>query len=192
MKHASSRDFFTYWDRQRGRELAPYRRSIEPGAIRHVLADSFVLAYGGTSGTSFRTAGTRLCALFGHDLTGESFIGLWDGESRDAIADLLSAAALELRPTVAGAIAANDRGAFNLELLLLPFATQPHMPHRLTGLLAPLAAFAPGHVVQRGLTLTSWRHLEGIEEPKPREARLIQRWALGPGLTLYAGRDHNA
>lgn len=192
MKHGSSRDFYTYWNRQRGMRTAPFRRSIEPGAIRHVLADSFVLAYGGTAGNSFRTAGTRLCAMFGRDVTGESFLTLWDVASRDAIASILAAVALELRPTVAGATTANDIGFFNLELLLLPFATRPHMPHRLTGLLMPLAPLAPGHTVQRGLRLTSWRHIEPTPDLPPREAVSPQRWMLRPGLTLYAPQNGGA
>lgn len=192
MKHPASRDLFAYWNRQRGIQRAPYRRSIEPGAIRHVLADSFVLAYGGANGNSFRAAGTRLCALFGRDLVGESFVGLWDAPSRKAISDLMAAAALELRPTVAGITAVNDAGFFNLELLLLPFATRPHMPHRMTGLLAPLKEPAPGLTVNRGLTLTSWRHLDLVSHPQAGEPRVLQRWALRPGVTLYQGRDHNA
>ena len=97
-----------------------------------------------------------------------------------------------MRPTVAGVTAVNDVGFFNLELLLLPFATRPHMPQRLTGLLAPLQAPAPGQVVRRGLILTSWRHLDAIDYPQPGEPRLLRRWAPRPGITVYEGRDHNA
>jgi hypothetical protein len=192
MKHSASRDFFDYWDRQRGVEPAPDRYRIEPGAVRHVLADSFVLAHGADNGCPFRAAGTRLCALFGRDLIDTPFLELWDARHRAAIADLLAAAALEMRPAVAGVTAVNDTGFLNLELLLLPFALKPHTPHRLTGLLAPLAPPVPGQHLRGGLALISWRDLETVVGRSRREPRKVKRWTLGSGFTLYEGRDHNA
>jgi hypothetical protein len=186
MKHPASRDFFDYWQRQRGYDAAPDRHRIEPGAVRHVLADSFVLAY--ESGYPFRTAGTRLCALFGNELTGTPFLELWDTKSRKAVSDLIADAALQMRPTVAGVAAANDAGFLSLELLLLPFARQVHMPRSLTGLLAPLSAPVPGHHLRRELILTSWRDLDTLAS-RPRS---VQRRHLGSGFTVYEGRDHNA
>src|SRR5215204_4458470 len=43
MKHATTRMIFGYWDALRGERSAPERGEIEPGEIRHVLADTFVL-----------------------------------------------------------------------------------------------------------------------------------------------------
>ena len=43
MKHSSNRELFEYWNKRRGRRSAPERGEIEPGAIRHVLADTFIL-----------------------------------------------------------------------------------------------------------------------------------------------------
>lgn len=186
MKHPASRDFFDYWHRQRGDDAAPDRYRIEPDAVRHVLADSFVLAY--ENGYPFRAVGTRLCALFGFELTDTSFLELWDSKSRKAISDLVADAALQMRPTVAGVAAANDMGFLNLELLLLPFAPKPHMPRRLSGVLAPLTPPVPGHHLQRGLILTSWRDLD----TPARQPRSVRRRNLGSGFTVYEGRDHNA
>jgi hypothetical protein len=192
MKHQASRDFFDYWDRQRGMATAPDRYRIEPGAVRHVLADSFVLACGTDNGCPFRAAGTRLCALFGRELIDTPFLELWDAKSRDPIADLLAAAALEMRPAVAGVAAVNDAGFLNLELLLLPFALKPHTPHRLTGLLVPLAPPLPGHYLRRTLNLTSWRDLDAAAHRRRWEPRMLRRWNLGSGFTLYEGRNRNA
>jgi hypothetical protein len=190
MKHPASRDFFDYWDRQRGAEAAPDRHRIEPGAVRHVLADSFVLSC--EAGYPFRTAGTRLCALFGRELTGMTFLELWDVKSRIEILELLAEAAHKVRPMVAGVTTANDAGFLSLELLLLPFALKPQTPHRLSGLLAPLSPAATGHPLRRELMLTSWRDLDAAAGRSRREPRVLQRWNLGSGFTLYEGRDHNA
>jgi len=43
MKHPSTREFFAYWDDRRGDARAPDRSEIEPGAVRELLADIFVL-----------------------------------------------------------------------------------------------------------------------------------------------------
>ena len=45
MKHPSSREFFAYWDAKRGDARAPDRSEIEPGAVRELLGDIFVLSY---------------------------------------------------------------------------------------------------------------------------------------------------
>ena len=51
MKHAASRELYAYWQERRGKRAAPERADIEPGAIRQVLSDAFILALDGGSGT---------------------------------------------------------------------------------------------------------------------------------------------
>lgn len=85
MKHAGSRELYAYWDEKRGKRAAPERAEIEPGAIRNVLSDAFILALDGGAGHPFRLAGTRVCALFGRELKSEPFIGLWAAASQRTI-----------------------------------------------------------------------------------------------------------
>ena len=73
MKHPSNRKFFAYWDEKRGFARAPDRSEIEPGPMRELLGDSFVLSCDADSGFPFRMAGTRLCALLGGDVKDKSF-----------------------------------------------------------------------------------------------------------------------
>jgi hypothetical protein len=82
MKHAATRVVFAYWDRLRGERAAPDRGEIEPGEIRHVLADTFILELAPDRSPELRLAGTRLCAFFGGELRGRRFDGLWAEESR--------------------------------------------------------------------------------------------------------------
>src|SRR4051794_37663355 len=70
MKHAASRMLYAYWDGARGERAAPERSEIEPGAIRHILADTFI-QIGAHGAAEFRLAGTRLCAPFGRELRGQ-------------------------------------------------------------------------------------------------------------------------
>ena len=61
-EHAASRELYAYWQERRGTRAAPERAEIEPGAIRQVLSDAFILALDGGAGHPFRLAGTRVCA----------------------------------------------------------------------------------------------------------------------------------
>ncbi len=179
MKHAASREFFAYWDTQRGRERAPQRSMIAPERLRHLLGDVFVLG-GDVRGYPVRVAGTRICALFGHDIKGENFVNLVEPESRANLRALIDVVAYEMLPTVAGLSAATEDGLeLRHELLLLPFAPQPYTPASLTGLLACLHdRGGPLH----DFMLRSWRH---IHPSRAGGLRLIRRLKLPHGLTVY-------
>jgi hypothetical protein len=191
MKHAASRELYAYWQELRGRRPAPERAEIEPAAIRHILSEAFILALDHSAGYPFRLAGTRICALFGRELKGESFVALWDEASQRTIVDLLAVLADEWVGTVAGASAHTGSGeSLQLELLLLPLSTgRPHLA-RTIGVLAPLKipqwiGFNPVGPLELG----SRRYVgPGVEK------RLVPRF-LAPrtrrGLIVYdGGRSH--
>ena len=186
MKHPSSQQFFAHWDEARGSDPAPERAAFDPGPIRHLLGDSFVLAYEHRDGFPFRVAGTRLCALLGRDIKGSRFASLWAKESRAEIEDLLGIVVEEALGTVAGATALVNGMPLFLELLLLPFAVRPHTPASVTGILAPLTVPAtPDYGGVRELTLTSWRHVG--HRPQTLRTRALRKWAVARGLIVYEG-----
>lgn len=121
MKHATSRTLFTYWNAVRGQRASPERGTIEPGAIRHILADTFILEIGPNGAAAFRLAGTRLCALFGRELKGQAYESLWAVRS---VFDARRSLQLVMDDTVAlvsGHVGMPmDDDAINLEMLLLP------------------------------------------------------------------------
>ena len=162
MKHTASRELYAYWEERRGERPAPERADIEPGAIRQALSDTFILELTeGADGPTFRLAGTRVCALFGRELKGGSFIDLWALTSRRPIADLLTIAAEESIGTLAGVTAQSTTGdTLNLELLLLPLGIRRPPLARTIGVLAPLESprcLGAGSV--GALTLGSRRHV---------------------------------
>lgn len=139
MKHAASRELYAYWDERRGKRPAPGRAEIEPGAIRHILSDAFILGIDAAAAHPFRLAGTRICALFGRELKNEPFIGLWAAASQPTIADLIRILETEQIGTVAGITAQNaDGDPIDLELLLLPLSSPRPSLSRALGILAPL------------------------------------------------------
>jgi hypothetical protein len=185
MKHAASRELYAYWEAKRGTRPAPERAEIEPGAIRGILSDTFILALDRGLGRPVRLAGTRVCALFDREIKGESFLGLWAADSRPVVDSLIAILAEECIGTVAAATAQDSAGQpIDLELLLLPLgAGRPHFA-RAIGVLAPLTPrpwlgpFCP-------LSLGGRRHVGAALEN-----RLLPRF-MAPrtrrGLIVYEG-----
>ena len=183
MKHPASRAFFAYWDDKRGGARAPDRSEIEPGAVRELLGDIFVLSYDGDAGYPFRVAGTRVCALLGRDLKDKSFSALFSPESRREIEEIVAVVAEEMLAAVAGITAiAQDGRPVPLELLLLPFNTRAHTPISLTGLLAP---FSERPSLLGEFKLTSWRYL--AHPPQRLVPRALRKLAIARGLMVYEG-----
>jgi hypothetical protein len=183
MKHLSNRKFFAYWDQKRAGARAPDRSEIEPGGVRELLGDIFVLSYDANAGYPFRVAGTRVCALLGCDLKDRSFSALFEPKQRREIEDIIAVVAEEMLPAVAGITAtAEDGSAAHLELLLLPFNSRAHAPISLTGLLAP---FESEHNVLRDFKLTSWRYLN--QAPQRLVPRALRKLKIARGFMVYEG-----
>jgi hypothetical protein len=183
MKHPSTREFFAYWDERRGSARAPDRSEIEPGAVRELLGDIFVLSYDAASGYPFRVAGTRVCALLGCDLKDRSFSGLFTPDTRRVIEDIIAVVSEEMLAAVAGITAtAQDGSPAHLELLLLPFNARAHTPLSLTGLLAP---FESEPSLLRDFRLTSYRYLG--HQPQKLVPRALRKLAVARGFMVYEG-----
>jgi hypothetical protein len=183
MKHPSSREFFAYWDQKRGGARAPDRSEIEPGAVRELLGDIFVLSYDSAAGYPFRVAGTRVCALLGCDLKDRSFSALFKPDGRREIEGIIAVVAEEMLAAVAGITATSQDGSpAHLELLLLPFNARAHTPLSLTGLLAP---FESEHGMLRDFKLTSWRYLG--HPPQRFVPRALRKLAIARGFMVYEG-----
>jgi hypothetical protein len=182
MKHPSSREFFAYWNAKRGDARAPDRSEIEPGAVRELLGDIFVLSYDNEAGYPFRVAGTRVSALLGRDLKDASFSALFTPDSRREIEDIITYVAEEMLPAIAGVTAASEDGtAAHLELLLLPFNNRAHAPVSLTGVLAP---FEDELGTISDFKVTSWRYLH---QPQKLVPRALRKLAIARGFMVYEG-----
>jgi hypothetical protein len=187
MKTAPARKMFAYWNQRRGSRLAPERGDIEPGAIREILGDSFIASFDAAADHPFRLAGTRVCALFGHELKGKPFGQLWDLASRNAVRTLAAAVAEDGGAAIAGVGARTAQGSHtDLELLLLPLYHRGNLRLRLLGVLTPLTVpYWLGAEQVVSLTLGAVRHLGPTVQPldAPRFAKGHRR----PRLTVHEG-----
>jgi hypothetical protein len=189
MRQASIRELFDYWNLRRGRRAAPDRADIEPGAIRKVLADTFILSFDDAAGHPFRIAGTRVCAAFGRELKNDSFLDLWDPESRDQVRDLLNVVASEAVGVVASVRGTSTvRTTHDMELLLLPLSHRGRTNVRVLGALAPrdavewLGACPLGH-----LSLGTLRYLGPELEATPTIAPVRAEGRIRHGFIVYDG-----
>ena len=185
MRHPSIRELFEYWNARRGRRPAPERAEIEPGAIRRLLADTFILSFEPASGHPFRIAGTRVCALFNRELKGGAFLDLWSIGSRRDIRDLTMIVADESTGVVASASGTSATGAeLRLELVLLPLSHHGRTDARFLGALAPNEPPAwLGTSPLAGLTLGTHRFVGPAvaRSPRPRVIGPKPHLGLGDG-----------
>jgi hypothetical protein len=195
MKHPTNRQLFAHWSERRGTRLAPERADIDPGAIRQVLGDTFVLAADDFGHYPFRLAGTRLCALFGRELKGESFVALWDRSEQTALRELIAVVIEERAAVVAsvtGATREDTLQAAKFELLLLPLAHRSRADARVLGAFAPMSApYWLGAKTMRPLTLGMFRHVgpavDAVALPRLTAAAGRRRH----GLIVYEGGRHD-
>ena len=185
MKHPATRELYDYWNKQRDGAPAPERGALEPGPIRHLIGDMFVVGCDEASRFPLRVAGTRICAMIGRDAKGEDFLDLFARASRRQVEDFVSIATEESLATIAGVTAFTDSlSPVYLELLLLPFASSVLAPQSVTGSLVALSVpEQPDHSPLRDLSLTTWRHAGH----RTLRQRAVHRLALAKGFMAYEG-----
>jgi len=191
MKHSSIRELFDYWNARRDRRPAPERTDIEPGAIRRVLADTFILSFDPRAGHPFRIAGTRVCALFGRELKGDAFLDLWSADSRSDVRTLVAIVAEETVGVVASVAGAGlGHASLGLELLLLPLSHHGRSDARVLGALAPSEPPVwMGTGMLRDLTVGTHRYVgatvDHARSAVPHPGRILGR--LRHGFVVYDG-----
>jgi len=162
-------ELYAYWNQLRGARSAPERSDVDPGAIRGVLADTFMLDFDGERGFPFRIAGSRANALFLKELRGLPFLNLWRDADREELDSILHCVADEAQPFLIGAEARPaGLGTLDVEIILLPLRHHGLTHSRVLGGLALRAAPAWIGLTGTGrIALTSLRALESSAHDLP-------------------------
>jgi hypothetical protein len=191
MKHASTKALYAYWDQLRAGRSAPDRNDLDPGAIRALLGDVFLLELGGKDRHVVRLAGTRICTLLGRELKARPFAQAFAAEDWPDLFTLLDGVAGAAIPVVAGIVGETKDGrTIDLELLVLPLRHRGRTQSRLLGSLVAgdWPYWAGSHPLTR-LRLVSIRYLT----PEPAgEIDLLTasvRAAHGPLRLVPGGRS---
>jgi hypothetical protein len=199
MGHAVSMELYAYWNALRAGRTAPERNEIEPGAIRSVLADTFVLEFDAATGFPFRISGSRVNALFLRELRGLSFLKLWRETDRSEIVSVLQRVADMAQPCLLGAeTKPSGLGPLAVEVALLPLRHNGSTHSRILGSLAADAdADWLGLVGAGAATLTSVKAVDpsapanAAAEPEV-AASAPRAPARGGGLSLFARSECEA
>ncbi len=123
----------------RGARAAPERTRLDPGAIRPILPDTFLIEVDAAGDFPFRVVGARVNALWRTQLKGASFIDLWRKEDRHNAQAALMAVVEGVAPLVGGArVRAPGDMAVDLEFLLLPLRHFGRTHSRVLGAFSPV------------------------------------------------------
>lgn len=156
--HAATEELFHYWDRRRGNRPAPDRSEIEPGEIRGILPDTFILEVDSAFGFTWRLAGTRVCALHCRELKGRDFLSDWTGQHRETVRSLLEAVIRDHAVAVLQFDAHTERKqSLDIEMVLMPLRVFGRPTCRILGAIGPMDL--PYWV---GLHPPTTREIEGV------------------------------
>ena len=167
MQLSVSKELYAYWESIRTGRGSPERNDIDPGAIRSILADTFILDFDNENGFPFRIAGSRTNALFLAELRGVSYLKLWREADREEIKAILHRMADESQPYCLGADThPPELSRLEIEAMLLPLRHHGSTHARVLGSIA--AASSPhwlGLISAGLMTLTSPRALDRVGPP---------------------------
>ena len=192
MKQDATRALYAYWDRLRAGRAAPERSDLDPGAIRTVLGDVFLLENEPDGRHRVRLAGTRICTLLGREWKSRLFTEPFDYGEQNDVQRLLDGVSTTAAPVVAGVTGETaDRRRRGLELLVRPVR---HRGRTNAGILGSLVAehwpYWAGVVALSRLRLVTMRHV--APEDGPAEFDLLTpprlRRPLGTLRVLPGGR----
>lgn len=138
MKLPVTRDLHDYWEWLKREREAPDRADIDPVAIRHILADTFIIEVDAKRRFPLRLCGARVNALWLGEQKGSPFLGWWRTRHRHDVAEAIRQVIDKERPLVGHARAETQGGeAAEFELLLLPLRHFGNRRSRVLGSLAP-------------------------------------------------------
>ncbi|WP_256378620.1 PAS domain-containing protein [Nordella sp. HKS 07] len=98
--HPGSRALFRYWEAVRGEMSAPPRDWLDLQKIRSLVPFLFMIERTPSRGYAWRLAGTKVCELWGMELTGMPALAQGDRFERETVARLLDSVVDEHQPFV--------------------------------------------------------------------------------------------
>ncbi|AQQ07643.1 PAS domain-containing protein [Roseibium algicola] len=139
MKHGVTQTLYNYWDNLRGARPAPNRSEVDPGEIRGLLGDTFILETNGSRDVRYRLAGTRLCSAHCRELKGRNFLRGWSVKDREALESLIAAITEDAAAAVIGINGHTERGQIlQMEMLLVPLNVPGEGRIRVLGSCTPM------------------------------------------------------
>ncbi|MEM7300355.1 MAG: PAS domain-containing protein [Pseudomonadota bacterium] len=135
MKHKNNKQLYQYWNEIKDGQRMPDRSALHPSALGPLLGDMFILNNDEEALVpTYRLAGTRLCALYAHDLKHLPFAHHWSGRDRIACEEITRNLGDDGQGMIIGSMARSRKGRMvHLETLLLPLMHQGQPGCRIVG-----------------------------------------------------------
>lgn len=137
MQTDAGNELFSYWLELKRDGTIPQQREFEPARVRHMLPDLFILGKNDAGTMSFRLAGTRLCALFGHELRGRPFTCLWHKSQRRQAGIGIQAMLARGNPMVTDVTGVGAESNHEYQMMLLPMRSGESEADRILGAILP-------------------------------------------------------
>lgn len=190
MKYPATRALYAYWDKLRAGRAAPDRSEIDPGAIRTLLGDVFLLDLAGHDRQLVRLAGTRICTLLGRELRDRPFAEVFAAEDWPPLFELLETVAQTASPAVVDISGeTRDGRTLDLEMLVLPVRHRGRTTARVLGCLsAEEWPYWAGAMALTRLRILSVLHLRPLPADDIDLVNSPARTAAGNLRILQGGR----
>jgi hypothetical protein len=158
--HPGSRALLRHWELIRGERSVPTRGDLDLRKITEIVPWLCILERNPVrQAYRWRLAGTGICLLWGHDLTGGEFLDAWRGAERPSLGSVLDRVIATLQPCVARAHGISiDGNGLKLEMLGVPIRSSASNQVQILAAILPLED--PrwlGHVPLHSLALQSAR-----------------------------------
>jgi len=119
--HPASRALFRYWESIRGEMSAPPRDWLDLTKVRNLIAHMFMIERVAGKGFVWRLAGTRVCDLWGTELTGKPVLAWGDSFEQQTVRLLFDSVIDRHQPCVLRFRLGSDSGAsIAAELVAVP------------------------------------------------------------------------
>jgi len=139
MFHAHTQRLIDYWTARVEGGRAPARSAIDPGDLRPLLSQVFILGREARGLYPLRLAGGLVGDLHRRDLRGVNALALWSERDRLRLQGALEEIRRRPEPLVAFAEALSDGPGLSLEVLFAPLSVPEGRIERYLGLYQPLA-----------------------------------------------------
>jgi hypothetical protein len=172
--HPGSRQLFRHWEMLRAERACPTREEFELTDLKPLLADMVIIDRDHLRNSfKFRLAGTRVCSLFGRNVTGTSVVEGWDSFEADVISRHLLTVVNQQQPAVIRMRLTTDRGqVVAAELVALPVQMRGSHRIQIIGAMFPFrAAQSLGHSSIAHRELVSAR-VVWTEHVRPHDAEM--------------------
>jgi hypothetical protein len=139
MKHKTISALFDYWNAKRAGRPAPMRSEINPGEIRSILPNVFILERESDTSFRFRLAGTGLCGIYGMEFRNHNLLSMWQEDCLDTLRNALDEVTRNAAVSVVEYTAStNENREATFEMILLPLAQDNGVISRVIGAVVPV------------------------------------------------------